>query len=80
MQDIFALASKAYHVEYSLSGRQRFSWLAAERPQFPHTNVGSLTKILISFDFESGGNSQTLLVNFCSECFLSDILHLTFSY
>jgi hypothetical protein len=56
-------ASKLYHEENNFSGRQRFSWLAAERPQFPHTYAGFSVIIRNSFAFESGGNSQILLEN-----------------
>jgi hypothetical protein len=74
---------KAYHVENSFSGLQRFSWLAAERPQSPHTYAGSLIRSFSSCDFESGGKSQTMFALFLDvslECFRSDIGHLTWCY
>jgi len=79
LQDAFALASKAYHAENSFCGWQRFSELAAERPQFPHMYAGSLTKCCSSSDFESEGNSQILLLAFSSGRFRSDMGHLVWS-
>jgi hypothetical protein len=76
IHQIFSPESNTYQVENIFSGLQRFSWLAAERPQSPHTYMGSLTKISSSFDFESGGKSQTLFVDFPTDFLRSDIDHL----
>jgi hypothetical protein len=40
-----------------------------------HTYAGLLAKVLSSFESESGVKSQIFLVDWSSDCFLSDIGH-----